>query len=413
MSVFRSIFVASSMLCAVPVSAWAEPKAEVIHWYTSASESRAVKAFADAFAAAGGTWKDTAVAGGSNARSVAFNRILGGNPPTAAQFSAGKQADAMIDQDLLRDIGPLVSENGYEKVLPEIFIKAGSRDGKLYTLPTAMQVLNNFFYSPEVLKKSGVDIATLDSWPKFIEALEKIKSAGFIGLAHGNTPPYLGVLFAQTLLSYGGPELYTRVLGDDYATALASPEFKEFANTFLSLRQYMDAGAENRSWSLSTQLVIKKQAGFQIMGDYAKGEIKAAGLEPGTDVGCFMGPGSQSYIIIGDIFVFPKVTDQDQIDGQALLVKTLLAPETQLKFAEAKGSLPLVANPDPSKLDKCAQKNFSQLIKPENQVPYADILLGPDRMGAFLDALVETWADKNADGEMLAERLNEAFELAQ
>lgn len=413
MSALKYALVASSFLLSLPAAALADPKAEVIHWYTSASESQAVKAFADAFNAAGGTWQDTAVAGGSNARSVAYNRILGGNPPTAAQFSAGKQADAMIEQNLLRDIGPLVKEYGYDKVLPEIFVEAGTRDGKLYTLPTAMQVLNNFFYSPKVLEKSGVDIATLDSWPKFMEALDKIKAAGFIGLAHGNNPSYLAVLFAQTLLSHGGPDLYRRVLGDDYEAAIASPEFKEFATTFLSLRNYTDPASENRSWSLTTQLVIKHEAGFQIMGDYAKGEIKAAGLEPGTDVGCFMGPGSQTYMIIGDIFVFPTVTDKDQVDGQALLVKTLLAPEIQVAFAAAKGSLPLVAAADPTKLDKCAQANFDSLIKPENQVPYADILLGPDRMGAFTDALVEVWADKASDGEVLAERLTEAFELAQ
>ena len=56
-----------------------EMKAEVIHWWTSGGESAAVKVFADQFTKAGGTWVDTAIAGGANARTAAINRIVGGN----------------------------------------------------------------------------------------------------------------------------------------------------------------------------------------------------------------------------------------------------------------------------------------------------------------------------------------------
>ena len=49
-------------------------KAEVIHWWTSGGESAAVKVFADQFAKSGGTWIDTAIAGGANARTAAINR---------------------------------------------------------------------------------------------------------------------------------------------------------------------------------------------------------------------------------------------------------------------------------------------------------------------------------------------------
>ena len=48
--------------------AFAQQKAEVLHWWTSAGESAAVKVFADQFTKAGGTWVDNAIAGGANAR---------------------------------------------------------------------------------------------------------------------------------------------------------------------------------------------------------------------------------------------------------------------------------------------------------------------------------------------------------
>src|SRR5690348_9876112 len=81
-----------------------ELKAEIIHWWTSAGESASVKVFADAFNKAGGTWVDTAIAGGTNARTAAINRIVGGQPPTAMQFNTGKQFDDIIANGLLNDV---------------------------------------------------------------------------------------------------------------------------------------------------------------------------------------------------------------------------------------------------------------------------------------------------------------------
>ena len=77
------------------------PKAEVVHWWTSGGESAAVKTLADAYRAAGGVWIDMAVALGEQARAVAINRIVGGNPPTAAQFNTSKQFLDIVEQGML------------------------------------------------------------------------------------------------------------------------------------------------------------------------------------------------------------------------------------------------------------------------------------------------------------------------
>ena len=74
MRIFKSVFKAAAIaaLLTAPVlstqSFAAEMKAEVIHWWTSGGESAAVKVFADAFTKAGGTWVDSAVAGGEQAQ---------------------------------------------------------------------------------------------------------------------------------------------------------------------------------------------------------------------------------------------------------------------------------------------------------------------------------------------------------
>jgi glucose/mannose transport system substrate-binding protein len=69
----------------VAATATRAQEADVIHWWTSGAEAKAVKVIADSYGKAGGTWIDSAVVGGPAARAAAINRIAGGNPPTAMQ----------------------------------------------------------------------------------------------------------------------------------------------------------------------------------------------------------------------------------------------------------------------------------------------------------------------------------------
>ena len=73
---------------------------EVIHWWTSGGEQAAVSVFADEFDALGGdNWIDTAIAGGEASRSATLQRILGGDPPEAAQFNISRQFEELIEAD--------------------------------------------------------------------------------------------------------------------------------------------------------------------------------------------------------------------------------------------------------------------------------------------------------------------------
>src|SRR5881392_2810676 len=123
----------AALLCSTSVGAQ-EMKAEVIHWWTSGGESAAVKVFAEQFTEAGGTWEDTAIAGGANARTAAINRTVGGTPPAAMQFNTGKQFDELVENDLLRDVDQLATEQNGKSLMPEAIIKATTRNGKIYAV---------------------------------------------------------------------------------------------------------------------------------------------------------------------------------------------------------------------------------------------------------------------------------------
>jgi glucose/mannose transport system substrate-binding protein len=133
---FRQVCLAAALVAVGPALASAqEMKAEVIHWWTSGGESAAVKVFADAFAEAGGSWIDSAVAGGENARAAGINRIIGGDPPTAMQFNTGLQFDEIVGNGFLRDMEEVAQAGNWREVLPEPIIQATNREGKFYAVP--------------------------------------------------------------------------------------------------------------------------------------------------------------------------------------------------------------------------------------------------------------------------------------
>ena len=113
-----ALIVAGLLAPATSAAAPAGPKAEVMHWWTSSSESAAVRKFAEAYRAAGGVWADTAVAGADQAKSVAINRIVGGNPPTAAQFNTTKQFRDLIDQGSLNNVDDIALRDKWDQLMP-------------------------------------------------------------------------------------------------------------------------------------------------------------------------------------------------------------------------------------------------------------------------------------------------------
>jgi len=130
--------------------------AEVIHWWTAGGESAAVQELAAAYKAAGGTWVDTAIAGGDNARNTTLNRIAGGKPPTVAQFNTSKQYHEVVAEGLLNDIDAVAVKEGWDKIFPEPLKKFVKINGKYFAMPVNIHNPSWFWYSKAVLAKAGV-----------------------------------------------------------------------------------------------------------------------------------------------------------------------------------------------------------------------------------------------------------------
>jgi glucose/mannose transport system substrate-binding protein len=366
-----------------------ELKAEVIHWWTSGGESAAVKVLAEQFAKAGGTWVDTAIAGGVNARTAAINRTVGGTPPTAMQFNTGKQFDDLVENDLLRDVDQLATEQKWKSIMPEAIVAAATRNGKMFAVPVDIHGQNWLWMSKSALAKAGASEPT--DWDDVFPVLDKLKAAGLVPLAFSGQKGWERNLFNAVLVGKGGNALWLAIYGKRDADAAMSAGFKTVAETYGRLRGYVDAGAPGRNWNDATNLVIQGKAGMQIMGDWAKGEFAAAGQTAGKEFDCTILSREGGYVMGGDVFALPKQKDPEQQKAQLLLAKVMLDPETQIRFAQKKGAIPVRLDLDVSSLDACAQKAMKLLADKSHQVPAQELLSPPALTGAIEDVISQYW----------------------
>lgn len=377
--------------CSPPALAQAGTRAEVIHWWTSGGESAAVKTLADAYRAAGGAWVDMAVALGEQARSVAINRIVGGNPPTAAQFNTSRQFFDIVEQGMLNPMDEVAARDGWERFLPEVVLSVIRVKGHYYAVPVSIHMPTWLWYSKGAFRKAGIaaEPRTMD---ELFAALDKLKAAGLVPLAHGGQSWQDNTAFTFVLANQGGREMYLKVLRDrDRATILGEP-FRQVLLNYKRLQGYVDKGSPGRNWNDATALLIQNKGGVQIMGDWAKGEFTQAGQVAGRDFGCIAGFGPASpYIIQGDVFVFPKTNKPEVLKAQQLLASVITAPATQVAFSQKKGSIPVRTDVDASKMDACAQQGLAIMKDKTRQLGNGEVYLTPDQNGALADILTAYW----------------------
>jgi glucose/mannose transport system substrate-binding protein len=384
------------------------PRAEVIHWWTSVGEAAAVRALANAYRAAGGVWVDTAIAGSEQARAVAISRIVGNDAPAAALFNTSRQFRDLIDQGLLVTLDDVARRENWEAILPEPILNSIRVGGHYYAAPVSLHMPTWIWYSKAALRKAGVS-AEPRNFDELFAALDKLKAAGLIPLAHGGQAWQDSIVFRAVLANLGGRDLYLRVVRDRDPRAIASSEFRQVLTTFKRLHSYIDAGSPGRNWNDATALLITGRAGFQIMGDWVKAEFASAGQVPGRDYGCIPGFGPHSpYLIQGDAFVFPRSDDPQTRRAQQLLAGAMTARATQVAFSALKGSIPIRGDVDATQLDSCAQLGLAIMKDRSRQVGNDEAYLTPDQNGAMADVLTEYW-NRNLAAEAVQQRIAAAL----
>ena len=387
MSRLRSALLALALSTAASAAS-AQP-ADVIHWWTSGGESKAVNVFATEFNARGGKWVDNAVVGGPAAQAAALNRIAGGNPPAATMWNVGVAVRQLAEQGVLMNLDDVAKSGNWVANLPPLIVKNISYDGHIIAVPVDLHGGNWMFYSKKIYDELKIQPAK--DWDEFLAQAEKIKAAGYIPLSIGGQSFQEVWLWLPVLIGSAGKENYNKIYANHDAVAAAGPGVKKAFEVMRKLAAYTDAGRPNRKWNDSLLLVQNNKAASQFLGDWGKGEFAAAGLKPQVDYGCAMAPGNQdAYVMNVDVFAFPKNKSAETTAAQKKLAAVMMDPAVQVKFNAFKGALPARLDADTGALDACAQIGKKILAGgAANQMPNTALAFSPDVAGQVTDLITQ------------------------
>ncbi|MFV3075326.1 ABC transporter substrate-binding protein [Niveispirillum fermenti] len=379
---------------------------EVMHWLTSGGESASLAVVRQAYQDQGGRWRDAPVPGGSSARAAAVNRILGGNPPPVFLFSVGTQLTELSAHGLVMPVPGAGPE--WDRVLPPLLARSAKYQGHYMGAPLNIHGENWMFYNAALLQQAS--LAVPRTWAEFLDAAARLKAMGKIPIALGGQPWQERLLFNAVVLGVGGRDFYRQVYEQLDPAALASPTMLEAFRVFASLRPFVDEGSPGRRWNQATAMLMRGDAGFQFMGDWAKGDIRAAGLEPGVEIGCALAPArDQAYIMVVDAFAFTPPRDAATAAAQQHFVTVMMDRDVQAGLNQAKGSIPVRTDVPEDGFDACAKQAMALIRDPATNLASTGMGLPGGVAGALDDAISHFWNDPRLSPEEGQELLRKSL----
>jgi glucose/mannose transport system substrate-binding protein len=383
---------------------------EVLHWWTSGGEAKAAAALKATMQAKGHTWKDFAVAGGGgdSAMTVLKSRVVSGNAPAAAQIK-GPSIQEWAREGVLANMDATAKAEKWDELLPKVIADGLKYKGNYVAAPVNVHRVNWLWANPEALKKAGARLPT--SWDEFFVAAEALKKAGLVPLAHGGQNWQDFTTFESVALGVGGTDFYKKALVQLDPAALKSPQMQQVLETFRRIKGYTDKNANGRDWNLATAMVIKGEAGMQLMGDWAKGEFIAAGKVPGKDFLCAPAPGTaKAFTYNVDSFALFQLKDPARQKAQQDLATAIMAPDFQETFNLNKGSIPVRLGMKLDKFDDCAKTSAADFVatsKSGGLVPsIAHGMAVPSAAeGAIKDLVSQFWNDDKVTVAQAMDRL--------
>ncbi len=352
--------VSTAALFASYVPAHAAGEVEVLHWWTSGGEAAALNVLKDDLETKGVTWQDMPIAGGGGeqAMTVLRARVTSGNPPVAVQMLGFDILD-WAAEGALANLNEVAARENWDEVVPAALQSFSKYEDTWIAAPVNVHSTNWVWANKKIFDELGLSEPT--TWDELVAALDKIKDAGYIPLAHGGQAWQEATIFDGIVMGAGGPDFYQRALIDLDPEALGSETMKIAFDRMATLRSYVDDNFSGRDWNLASSMVIEGQAGMQMMGDWAKGEFLNAGKQPGEDFLCFRIPGSQGTVTFNaDQFAMFSVSE-DRREAQIEMASSIMSPAFQTAFNVVKGSVPARMDVPDTAFDACGKKGMADL----------------------------------------------------
>lgn len=360
MKLFKQTLTATALTLALSATAQATD-VEVLHWWTSGGEAKALNVLKQDLEGQGIGWQDMPVAGGGGeaAMTVLRSRVVAGNAPTAVQM-LGFDIQDWGEEGATANLNDLAAKEGWDDVVPAALQRFSKYDNNWIAAPVNVHSTNWVWANKSIMDELGVSAPPAD-WDGFVAMLDAAKAKGYTALAHGGQPWQDATIFDGVVLTTGGPDFYKKSMIDLDAEALGSDTMKTVFDRMKQLRGYVDDNFSGRDWNLASAMVIENKAAVQIMGDWAKGEFLNAGKVPNEDFLCFRVPGTEGMVTFNsDQFVMFKVGDESAA-AQTAMAKAVMSPVFQSAFNVVKGSVPARTDVSNEAFDACGQKGMADL----------------------------------------------------
>lgn len=365
---------------------------EVLHWWTSGGEAAAVSVLKADLESQGIGWVDMAVAGGGGdaAMTTLRARVTAGDPPTAAQM-LGMTVREWAQEGFLGNLDEVAVPEGWDAVVPPAVQAFGKYDGHWVAAPVNMHRPHWVWANAKIFDELGLSMP--HTWDEFFAAADAIEAAGYVAVAQGGQPWQEATVWEAVVLGIS-PDLYRKAIIEADDAALRSEGIVQSFEIMRKIRGYVDDNFAGRDWNLATAMVINGEAGMQIMGDWAKGEVINAGLTPGVEVLCDVAPGTQgSFLFNTDFFAMFDV-GEDQKAAQLKMASAAMSVKFQETFNLAKGSIPARTDVPGDKFDVCAQKSMADLAEATaNDTLFGSLAHGHGQpaaiQGAYFDVVTQ------------------------
>lgn len=333
---------------------------EVLHWWTSGGEAAAVNVLKQNLEEQGIAWQDMPVAGGAGeaAMTALRARVTSGNPPTAAQL-LGMSLKAWADEGYLGDLSEVAEPEGWDAVIPEALQDFAKYDGHYVAAPVNIHRPNWLWSNAKIFEENG--LTPPKTWEEFNQVAKTLQDKGVQPLAHGGQNWQDATIFDDVVLGIGGPEFYQKAIIEADPEALGSDTMVQVFDQMRTIRGFVDPNFSGRDWNLATAMVLKGDAAMQLMGDWAKGEIIAAGLTPGVDILCTTAPGTEGAFLFNTDFFAMFDVGEERKPAQLAMASAAMSPDFQETFNLAKGSIPARTDVSGDKFDACGQQSMADI----------------------------------------------------
>lgn len=335
---------------------------QVLHWWTSAGERKAVDVLVAKLAEENIAWHDAAIPGGAGlgASKVQKSRVLAGHAPEVTQLN-GVVFGEWADLGLLLELDDVAASGGWKKLLfPTVWSLVQNR-AHVVAAPLGIHRINTLFYNRKVFARLG--LAVPKTWADFERVATKLKQAGVVPLAQSSEAWQVATLFETLVLAESGPAYYRQLFVALHPNAYNDARLAHALKRLRGLKRWMPVPLKEQPWNDMTQQLADGEAAMFVMGDWAKGELNAWGQVTDLDFGCSTVPGTAEYHLYSVDTLAMFAGNYSHQQAQEKLAQIMMSAPVQTDYNQFKGAIPVWRSPALSKMDSCSVASWQSFSK--------------------------------------------------